>query len=101
MKNKDEMILELYENFADEIYIMSDSKYEISQKISMIEQKLNAILTKEQKQLLDELNTYQNEKNELVYKNNFSFGFKLANRLLIESLIDDNKIFENIKKHKQ
>lgn len=79
-------ILELYENYMDDIYTMTSEKLEISNKISKQEQLFLRTLTDEQKELIDTLNLYQEEKEELVRKQAFVFAYKLATNLLIESL---------------
>ena len=79
-------ILELYENYVDDIYSMTSEKLEISNKISKQEQLFLRTLTDEQKELIDTLNLYQEEKEELVRKQAFVFAYKLATNLLIESL---------------
>lgn len=79
-------ILELYENYVDDIYSMTSEKLEISNKISKQEQLFLRTLTDEQKEIIDTLNLYQEEKEELVRKQAFVFAYKLATNLLIESL---------------
>lgn len=79
-------ILELYENYMDDIYTMTSEKLEISNKISKQEQLFLRTLTDEQKELIDTLNLYQEEKEELVRRQVFVFAYKLATNLLIESL---------------
>ena len=70
----------------DDIYSMTSEKLEISNKISKQEQLFLRTLTDEQKELIDTLNLYQEEKEELVRKQAFVFAYKLATNLLIESL---------------
>lgn len=84
----DETILKLYKNFSNEIYSMTNEKLEISKKICEQEELLKPTLTEQQKQILATLNEYETQKNELVYKNNFIFGFKLATKLFVEGLED-------------
>ena len=43
-------------------------------------------LTKEQKNILEEINNYRNERTVELTKNTFIYAFSLANKLIIESL---------------
>ncbi len=83
MENK-ETILQLYENYADEIYTMTVSKLEVTKKIDEQESLLRKTLTKEQKEIINKLNDYENEKNEMVNQNTFVYGFSLATKLFLE-----------------
>lgn len=82
-------ILDLYNNYRDDIYTMTPEKMDISKKILQQEEVLLKTLTKEQKEILDKLNQYIEEKNEISHKQAFIFSYKLATNLLIEALDDD------------
>ena len=81
-----ETILKLYENFIDDIYYMSSEKSELSTKILEQQDILDETLTEEQKKLLHNIKDLENESNELLNKNTFIFAYKLATKLIIESL---------------
>lgn len=81
-----ETILKLYENFIDDIYYMSSEKLELSTKILEQQDILDETLTEEQKKLLHNIKDLENESNELLNKNTFIFAYKLATKLIIESL---------------
>lgn len=82
MENK--TILQLYETFIDEIYTMTVSKLEVTKKIDEQETLLRETLTEEQKEIINKLNNYENEKNEMVNKNTFVYAFSLATKLFVE-----------------
>lgn len=77
-------ILKLYEMCVDDIYKMTSVDLELSKKINEKEDLLN--LTKEQKNILEEINNYRNERTVELTKNTFIYAFSLANKLIIESL---------------
>ena len=83
MENK-ETILQLYETFIDEIYTMTVSKLEVTKKIDEQETLLRETLTEKQKEIINKLNNYENEKNELVNQNTFVYAFSLATKLFLE-----------------
>lgn len=85
-------ILKLYENFINDIYSMSKEKLEINKRISEEQEKLNVTLTDEQKELIDNVKTLENESHELVNRDTFVFAYQLATKLIIESLEGNNKI---------
>ena len=87
----DETILKLYENFADEIYEMTIEKLDIYKEILDKENLIIPTLSDEQKETFDKLNQLESEKNELVNKNTFVYAYKLATRLIIESLSEHKK----------
>ena len=87
----DETILKLYENFADEIYEMTVKKLDISKEISEQEDLIIPTLSDEQKEIFNKLNQLESEKNELVNQNTFVYAYKLATRLIIESLSEHKK----------
>lgn len=84
-------ILKLYENFINDIYSMSKEKLEINKRISEEQEKLNVTLTDEQKELIDNIKTLENESHELVNRDTFVFAYQLATKLIIESLEGNNK----------
>lgn len=88
MENK-ETILQLYDNYIDEIYTANSEKLEVSKEISDLENEFDKTLSEEQKKLLDKIRSKESEKNELIYKQVFIFAYSLANRLMIESLTDN------------
>ena len=77
-------ILKLYEMCVDDIYKITSVDLELSKKINEKEDLLN--LTKEQKNILEEINNYRNERTVELTKNTFIYAFSLANKLIIESL---------------
>lgn len=85
MKNK-ETILKLYEMFADEIYKEVPQDKEETAHYLELEDKLQDSLNDEQKQILEELRNYDNERVEKVYKAMFVFAFSLSTKLFIEGL---------------
>lgn len=97
---KDETILKLYENLANEIYQMTFEKLEICRKISEQEDLIIPTLSDEQKEIFDKLNQLKSEKNELVNKNTFVYAYKLATKLIIESILENNKKAEKNSKEK-
>jgi len=94
--NDNQTILELYDMFMDQIYIMTPENYKLSTEISDLEDKLNSTLTKEQQELLESINEKESERVEEVYKNVFVFSYKLATKLLVEGLSSE-KMIDNIK----
>ena len=85
---KKEKILELYENYIDEIYssTMNEDKLKLSKEISDLTDKFYLTLTKEQEKILKELQEKEDKKQELVYRNVFLFFFSLATNLFAEGL---------------
>lgn len=85
---KKEKILELYENYMDDIYssTMNEDKLKLSKEISDLTDKFYLTLTKEQEKILKELQEKEDEKQELVYRNVFVFAFSLATDLFAEGL---------------
>lgn len=81
-------ILKLYENFVDGIYTMTNEEKNILGEIVILEDRLNATLTDEQKKLLDEIHTKENKRQEELYKNMFIEGFSLATKLFVEGMRD-------------
>ena len=66
---KKEKILELYENYMDDIYssTMNEDKLKLSKEISDLTDKFYLTLTKEQEKILKELQEKEDKKQELVY----------------------------------
>lgn len=85
---KKEKILELYENYIDDIYssTMNEDKLKLSKEISDLTDKFYLTLTQEQEKILKELQEKEDEKQELVYRNVFVFAFSLATDLFAEGL---------------
>ena len=85
---KKEKILELYENYIDDIYssTMNEDKLKLSKEISDLTDKFYLTLTKEQEKILKELQEKEDKKQELVYINVFVFAFSLATNLFAEGL---------------
>ena len=85
---KKEKILELYENYIDDIYssTMNEDKLKLSKEISDLTDKFYLTLTKEQEKILKELQEKEDEKQELVYRNVFVFAFSLGIELFAEGL---------------
>lgn len=83
MENKG-AILQLYETFIDEIYTMTVSKLEVTKKIDEQETLLMETLTEKQKEIINKLKDYENERNEMVNKNTFVYAFSLATKLFLE-----------------
>ena len=85
---KKEKILELYENYIDDIYssTMNEDKLKLSNEISKLIDKLNASLTSEQKQIVNMIQEKENLRDELVHQNIFIFGFSLGTELFTEGL---------------
>ncbi len=95
MKDK-ETILQLYNNYIDEIYTMTVEKLDVSKEIVTLENELDKTMTEQQKEILKKLQQKEDEKNEIVYKQVFVFAYSLANKLMIESLTDNkNKTTED------
>ena len=85
---KKEKILELYENYIDDIYssTMNEDKLKLSKEISDLTDKFYLTLTKEQEKILKELQEKEDKKQELVYKNVFVFASSLGTNLFAEGL---------------
>ena len=85
---KKEKILELYENYIDDIYssTMNEDKLKLSKEISDLTDKFYLTLTKEQEKILKELQEKEDKKQELVYRNVFVFAFGLGTELFAEGL---------------
>lgn len=83
MENK-EAILQLYENYIYEIYIMTERKLEITKKIDEHETLLRKTLTEEQKEIIKTLSKYEDKRNELINKDTFVYAFSLATKLILE-----------------
>ncbi len=64
---------------------------DISKEISEQEDLIIPTLSDKQKEIFDKLNQLESEKNELVNKNTFVYAYKLATRLIIESLSEHKK----------
>ena len=90
MENK-ETILKLYDNFMDDIYTMPPENKKMSEKIAVLEEKLNKTLTDEQKKLLEQIDEIETKRVENVYKEVFVFAYSLATKLIIEGLGKDKE----------
>ena len=81
---KKEKILELYENYIDDIYssTMNEDKLKLSKEISDLTDKFYLTLTKEQEKILKELQEKEDKKQELVYEKCFCICIFFRNRAI-------------------
>lgn len=92
----DKTILKLYDKYIDDIYSMTKDNIEISKKVVELENVLLPTLTKEQKELLNQISNLENDRTDILTKNTFKFAYSLATNLIVESLKNHN---ENITKN--
>ena len=92
----DKTILKLYDKYIDDIYSMTKDNIEISKKVVELENVLLPTLTKEQKDLLNQISNLENDRTDILTKNTFKFAYSLATNLIVESLKNHN---ENITKN--
>ena len=88
----DETILKLYDKYTNDIYSMTQDNLEISKKIVELENLLLPTLSEEQKELLKKINTYKNDKTDILTKETFKFAYSLATNLIIESIKNSNEL---------
>lgn len=88
----DKTILKLYDKYIDDIYSMTKDNIEISKKVVELENVLLPTLTKEQKELLNQINNYKNDRTDLLTKETFKFAYSLATNLIVESINNFNQI---------
>ncbi len=92
----DKTILKLYDKYIDDIYSITKDNIEISKKVVELENILLPTLTKEQKDLLNQISNLENDRTDILTKNTFKFAYSLATNLIVESLKNHN---ENITKN--
>ena len=93
MENK-KSILKLFSLYKDDIYKMDSSYYQILKKVQEKENIFYKTLSDKQKILFEELNMYKSEQNSYMHQHIFSYGYSLANSLLIESITNKNSLKE-------
>ena len=92
----DKTILKLYDKYIDDIYSITKDNIEISKKVVELENILLPTLTKEQKDLLNQISNLENDRTDILTKNTFKFAYSLATNLIVESLKNHN---DNITKN--
>ena len=92
----DKTILKLYDKYIDDIYSITKDNIKISKKVVELENILLPTLTKEQKDLLNQISNLENDRTDILTKNTFKFAYSLATNLIVESLKNHN---ENITKN--
>ena len=93
MENK-KSILKLFSLYKDDIYKMDSWYYQILEKVQEKENIFYETLSDKQKILFEELNMYKSEQNSYMHQHIFSYGYSLANSLLIESITNKNSLKE-------
>lgn len=88
----DKTILKLYDKYIDDIYSMTKDNIEISKKVVELENVLLPTLTKEQKELLNQISNLENDRTDILTKNTFKFAYSLATNLIVESINNFNQI---------
>lgn len=81
-----EQIESLYWKFREEMYHKTDEITNISKNISTKYNKLCITLTKDEKNLLDEMQEEENIKSGIIELQVFEFAFSLATKLFVEGL---------------
>lgn len=81
-----ETIVEIFEQNMDNIYTETVEKLEIEKEIASLEEELYKTLSKEQLELLNEINQRENMKHDIVNRNVFVFAYSLATKSIIEGL---------------
>ena len=61
-------------------------------KIVELENVLLPTLTKEQKELLNQISNLENDRTDILTKNTFKFAYSLATNLIVESINNFNQI---------
>lgn len=89
MENK-KSISKLFELYKEDIYKMDSTYYNILKNVQEQENIFYQTLSDKQKELLENLNMYKTEENNYMHQHIFTYGYSLANNLLIESLKNDN-----------
>jgi len=85
-----EQIESLYWKFREEMYHKTDEITNISKNISTKYNKLCITLTKDEKNLLDEMQEEENIKSGIIELQVFEFAFSLATKLFVEGLGKEN-----------
>ena len=88
----DGTILKLYDKYTNDIYDMTKDNIEISKKVVELENVLLPTLTKEQKELLNQISNLENDRTDILTKNTFKFAYSLATNLIVESINNFNQI---------
>ena len=88
----DKTILKLYDKYIDDIYSITKDNIEISKKVVELENILLPTLTKEQKDLLNQISNLENDRTDILTKNTFKFAYSLATNLIVESLKNFNDL---------
>ena len=89
MENK-KSISKLFELYKEDIYKMDSTYYNILKNVQEQENIFYQTLSDKQKELLENLNMSKTEENNYMHQHIFTYGYSLANNLLIESLKNDN-----------
>ena len=71
---------------------MTKDNIEISKKVVELENVLLPTLTKEQKELLNQISNLENDRTDILTKNTFKFAYSLATNLIVESINNFNQI---------
>lgn len=86
MRDK-ETIVNLFEFFVDEIYMMeSDEEKKLKKEFSKLEEKLWKTLNEEQIKLLDNILGNEADRTYELNKRTFVYAFSLAIQIFVESL---------------
>ena len=94
MENK-ETLIELFNNYSDEIYKRTERQNEIGNRIIKLETQLYESLTEKQKHQIQQLQHLHAEREQITHRDIFVYAYSLANRLMIESLQQDRWTITN------
>ena len=90
---KEEVILQLYDKFKEDLFEMSDEEKEILNRLDIKVNQILSGLDKNKLSLIDDIIILNSNKEDIVIKRTFQFAFKLGLNLAVESMSDDkNKI---------
>lgn len=89
MENK-KSISKLFELYKEDIYKMDSTYYNILKNVQEQENIFYQTLSDNQKELLENLNMYKTEQDNYIHQHIFTYGYSLANNLLIESITTSN-----------
>lgn len=82
-------IVDLYETYMDEIYEVTQKEKDLTHKQADLEDELRKSLTSKQSEILEQIDQIETQRTEDLTKHTFVFAYSLANKLLIQSLLDD------------
>ena len=85
LENK-KTIEELFDMYADELYVLTDEDKKYTTEIIELEEKFYETLTEEKQEQFNNLSELKSENNSREDKKIFTIGYSLAVKLILESI---------------